>query len=94
MSKTIGKAGLKELAERTHEVFDIRNMQDIDAKIQRRTNVAMALAKATDGVDWLNLLDLTASVFFISGEDDMWEPLCKVLEVLGWTVTDEGGNEE
>ena len=89
MSKTINGTGLKHLAELTQVCFDIYRTQDLVATIQERIEVAKKLAAETECLNWINLIDITSSVLAFSGEDDVWEPLCKVLEVLGWQVVED-----
>lgn len=83
------KEKLDEMMRLTEEIFAPGAWNDdIDVKIHERTKKARSLPE--NGVDlyWMHYLDLVDVVHRMA-QGDKYEALYKVLEVLGWQVTDD-----
>lgn len=93
MSKTISKAYLKELVEAKKKTWNW--IYPVDSAVSEYLEVAKRVEEICDGVKWHDLTELVRGVYVFAGDDEnLFDALCKVFEVLGWTVTDEGGSEE
>jgi hypothetical protein len=93
MSKTISKPLLDEAIKQARLWFDVtipHEQKDVHTYIGATD---LAYPKLDSGYI---LADLLCGILTYSGlkPDATNEDIYKVLEVLGWTVTDEGGSEE
>ena len=88
--KVLPKAKLAEVVALTVDIHDLAQYESIDENVKRRSAVAQSIDNSNPYFYW-SVVDLVESVRTFSGETEgLLEQTCKVLEMLGWQVVEDG----
>ena len=88
--KKLSKAKLERVVELTMDIHDHDKYASIDENVKRRFEASQSVYATDTPYFYWYIIDFVEGVRAFAGEDaDLWESLCKALEVLGWQVVDD-----